>query len=341
MSSNLVAEMLEEYGSITRSTLRDYLPDPRPRGSFHDLCAEYPRRGGRALRPTLCIATARAFGRPIEDALCTAASIELMHNAMLIHDDIEDESELRRGLPALHLTVGVPVAINVGDMLAVLSMRPLRDNAKRLGPELALKLLESAERCAMESAEGQAMELAWRHDDLLDLKEADYLRMVLKKTCWMATIYPMQAGALIGTRGRLEPEPIVRFGYLLGAAFQIQDDVLNVIGDPARYGKELGGDLYEGKRTIMLIRLFTSASDAERERLQALLRLPRAERSDAQIRWLRDAMHGYGCVEYARRVAQGLAGAARHEFERAFGSLPDSRDKQLLAALPTWVIERL
>jgi geranylgeranyl diphosphate synthase type II len=332
--------LLEEYASATRSLLFDYLPAGEPRHHLYDLCAEYPRRGGRGMRPSLCIATARAFGRPIEDALCTAVSIEMIHNAMLIHDDIEDESEKRRGFPALHVMAGVPIAINAGDMLSMLSLRPLLDNRERLGSRLALQLFEATERMCRESAEGQAMELGWRRDNPVDVTQADYLRMVLKKTCWLATIHPMQAGALIGTGGMLDPEPLIRFGYLLGAAFQIQDDLLNLEGDEVRYGKELGGDIYEGKRTLMLIRLFELATPQERERLRDMLSRSRAERTHDEVAWVHEAMDRYDCIEYARRVAHGLAGAARHEFSVAFQSLPDSRDKQFIEALPTWVIER-
>lgn len=343
MTSNLVRETLEEYGAATRSVLFEYLPDQgAPPGSqLYELCAEYPRRGGRGMRPSLCIASARAFGAQTRDALRTAAAIELLHNAMLVHDDIEDESEKRRGLPALHVTEGVPIAINVGDALSMLSLRPLIDNHKRLGPRLALKLFEAAERMARESAEGQAIELQWRRDNPIDVTEADYLHMVLKKTCWLATIYPMLAGALIGTGGRVAWDPIIRFGFLLGAAFQIQDDLLNIVGDEARYGKELSGDIYEGKRTLMLIRLFELATPKERERVRRLLSLPRAERRAGEVQWVRSAMDRYDCIEHARCVAQGLAGAARHELSLTFEQLPDSRDRRFIEALPIWVIERV
>jgi geranylgeranyl diphosphate synthase type II len=340
MGAGLVADVLGEYSAATRALMFEYLPATEPRDHLYDLCAEYPRRGGRGMRPSLCIATARAFGCPIEDALLTAVSIELIHNAMLIHDDIEDESEKRRGSPALHVTAGVPIAINVGDMLSMLSMRPLIHNQERLGTSLALQLLEATERMARESAEGQAIELGWRRDNPSDITAADYLHMVLKKTCWLATIHPMRAGAMIGTRGRAALEPIVRFGYLLGAAFQIQDDLLNLEGDEVRYGKELAGDIYEGKRTLMLIRLFELATPDERARLHAMLAKSRSERTLEEVAWVREAMDRYDCLEHARRAAQGLAGAAHHEFLAAFGGLPPSRDKLFVEALSTWVINR-
>src|SRR5580658_3852615 len=132
---NLVSSVLREYADRTRAVLFQYLPTAEPRRYLYDLIADYPRRGGRSFRPSLCIATARAFGTPMELALKTAVSIEMLHNAMLIHDDVEDESEQRRGKPAMHITQGVPIAINVGDLLSLLAMRPLLDNRSMLGSE--------------------------------------------------------------------------------------------------------------------------------------------------------------------------------------------------------------
>jgi geranylgeranyl diphosphate synthase type II len=194
---------------------------------------------------------------------------------------------------------------------------------------------------ARESAEGQALELGWRRDNLPDVSEADYLTMVLKKTCWLATILPCRVGALIGARGaRLDLDAWMRFGFLLGAAFQIQDDLLNLVGDREKYGKELSGDIYEGKRTLMLIRLLHTARAAERRRLLALLAAPRAERSAKDVEWVRALMDREGCIDYARRYAHALAGAAQHELESAAAGLRPSRDREFLRALPSWVIAR-
>jgi geranylgeranyl diphosphate synthase, type II len=337
---SLVSTVLREYGEATRSLLFQYLPVVEPRRYLYDLAADYPRRGGRSFRPSLCIATARAFGTAMELALRTAVSIEMMHNAMLIHDDVEDESEQRRGKPTMHAAEGVPIAINVGDMLSLLSMRPLLDNRGILGSEMSLRILEETERMARESAEGQAFELGWRRDNATDVSEADYLLMVLKKTCWLCTIHPSRVGALIGSCGTIDLDRCIRFGFFLGAAFQIQDDLLNLEGDAKSYGKELGGDIREGKRTLMLIHLLEHATEAERKRVRAILGQPRDERTDKEVRWVLERMGAHGSIDYARQVAHGLAGAAQYEFESLYGHLPESRDKEFLRALPVWVIER-
>lgn len=340
VSENPVTDVLTEYRAATRELLFRYLPEAEPREYLYDLVADYPSRGGRGFRPSLCIATARAFGAPPEAAIPTAVSIELIHNAMLIHDDIEDESEERRGKPAMHVKEGVPIAINVGDTLSLLSMRPLLDNKSLLGPRMALRILEETERMARESAEGQALELGWRRDNVTDLTESDYLNMVLKKTCWLATIHPCRVGALIGTNGRIDPDRFVRFGFFVGAAFQVQDDLLNLQGDPDDYGKELDGDIREGKRTLMLMHLFQQADESEKAELSEVFGREREERTVDDVRRVRSLMDRYDCIDYARQAAHGLAGAARYEFTQIFGDLPDSPDKRFIAALPEWVIHR-
>ncbi len=336
----LVPALLREYGTITRNALDAYLPKREPQRYLYDLLADYPQRRGKMMRPSLCIATACAFGARMEDAVCSAVAIEMLHNALLIHDDIQDDSKERRGHPTLHLLHGVPLAINAGDSLSLAALRPLIENSRAIGPVLAMRILEETEQMARETAEGQALELGWRKDNVNDLEDDDYLEMVLKKTCWLGTIYPSRVGALIGTRDGIDLEPFVRFGFFLGAAFQIQDDLLNFIAD-VHYGKERDGDIREGKRTLMLMRLFREASPDERVSLQRLLARPRAARSDTDVRRVRRLMDAYGCVEYARDVAHGLAGAAQHEFSLIYGGLPDSRDKRFIEGLVTWVFERI
>ncbi|HLW70466.1 MAG TPA: polyprenyl synthetase family protein [Candidatus Binataceae bacterium] len=336
----VVETTLAEYGALTVGALRAYLAEAgEPRRYLYDLVADYPLRAGKMMRPSLCIATARVFGAEPAMALPTALAIELLHNALLIHDDIEDGSERRRGRPALHVIHGIPLALNAGDRLLLMSMRPLMRNRQILGDELAARMMEESERMARESAEGQALELGWREESNGLLRAADYLEMVLKKTCWLATIFPMRAGALIGSRGTLDLEPFVRFGFFLGAAFQIRDDLLNL--SPGRhYGKELNGDLLEGKRTLMLIRLLDQATADEQAEVTRILRGPRIARTSRQVSRMRTLIDKYCCIDYAQALAEELAGAALHEFSRIYRGIPDSRDKRFIEAMALWVIER-
>jgi geranylgeranyl diphosphate synthase, type II len=339
-SSDLVRQVLGEYGAIVRDALTEYLAAEGQRNPIYRLAGDYPMRKGRALRASFCIAAARAFGASIGEAVQSALSLELLHNAFLVHDDVEDESEERRGAPALHVLYDVPTAVNAGDALLVLGLRPLFENRRLLGPSIAWNILAETERMVRESVEGQALELTWRRDNALELTDSDYLGMTLKKTCWYTTIYPSRIGAIIGRRDSSGLDVFVRFGFFLGAAFQIQDDVLNLLGDHDSYGKEIAGDLLEGKRTLMLIHLLRSAPDIDIARVRRLLGCSRSQKDAAELRWLRAKLDEYDCIEYARRVAHALAGAAMHEFDIAYRDARPSRDKRFIESLPYWVLER-
>lgn len=337
--SSLVADTLEEYGSSTREAMAGYLPNGYPARHLYEPLADYPRRAGKMMRPSICIATARAFGASQADAIRSAAAIELLHNAMLVHDDIQDGSELRRGRPTLHMLHGVPLAINAGDALFLLSLRPLFDNVGIFGSLLGLRILREMEQVAWHSLEGQAIELGWIRENILDLEDADYLNMVLRKTCWLATIHPSRVGALIGGRGALDLEPFIRFGFYLGAAFQIQDDLLNLAPDP-RYGKEMNGDLLEGKRSLLLIHAYRHASRAERDRLSRLFRRPREQRNEEDVAFVLSLIAERGSIDYVRQFAHALAGAALHQSTSIYGSLPPSRDREFIHGLASWIFNR-
>jgi geranylgeranyl diphosphate synthase, type II len=335
----LVLEVLHEYGELTRARMQTYLPNYESNKYLYELLADYPQRGGKMLRPSLCIAMARATGGELEDAIASAISIELLHNAMLIHDDIEDASDQRRGTPTLHALHGIPLAVNAGDALARLSLRPLKDNFHRLGLATALRIFEESERLAWECTEGQALELGWQRDNRTDLRDEDYLQMVLQKTCWLGAIYPMRIGCLIGARGRMALDPLIRLGFFFGAAFQIQDDLLNLEPGPA-YGKEINGDLLEGKRTLMIIHALHHASARERRKLRSFLGRKRSARSEADVTWVRELLNRTGALQHARDVAYALGGSALYEFDKYFSGLGVSRDRNFMRNLIIWVMKR-
>jgi geranylgeranyl diphosphate synthase type II len=375
------ADVLEEYLATCKVACdgeiqRLYAPGQRGSNGLYDLILDYPLRGGKALRPALSIAICLGLGGQLEAVLPTAATLELYHNAFLIHDDIEDESWSRRGKPTLHIDHGIPIAVNVGDAMLSLSLQPLLDNVERVGLGPALRILRAVAHMTRRTVEGQAMELDWVRNNTWQLDDADYLKMVELKTSWYSFITPLQVGAVAAGAGSDQLEPLEAFGRHVGAAFQITDDLLNLRADPEDYGKEIGGDLWEGKRTLMLLHALRNASAEEQSRgVQILARrrpspdnelqlddlldrlfdqgdLSQAGRADIatrlksqriseaknldDIRWLYGLMQRVGSFKHARDVA------ARHARNAAailadLDWLPASRHRDALAALVDYV----
>jgi geranylgeranyl diphosphate synthase type II len=329
---------LARYRDVTMPALLGHIPTGGP-AHLYDLVSVYPRRLGKGLRGALCLATCEALGGRRGLALNAAVAAELFHNAFLIHDDVQDESLARRGAATLHMEHGVGIAVNVGNATNLLALQRVVDCRTDLGPGRAALVVEETERMLRHSLEGQAIELGWIRDNVCDLESQDYLRMCLKKTSWYSFIYPMRVGAIIA-EGAQDADRFSRFGWYVGAAFQIQDDILNLTGQFSRYRKEIGGDLREGKRTLMLIRLFELCTAAERRAIEQYLESPRLERTEEEVRWLYRLMVRYDTITFARRAARELAGAALLEALRTLRGVPDSAAKRFLLDMPLYVVGR-
>ncbi len=329
---------LGAYRNRTTRALLSVIPRGGP-PHLYGLLRDYPKRGGKGLRAALALATCKALGGRERDALNSAVAIELFHNGFLIHDDLQDDSFLRRGAPTMHRRVGPAGAVNVGNATNLLGLSCVIDNARFLGSKTCELIAEETERMMRHSLEGQAIELAWIRDNVCNLRPRDYLHMCLKKTSWYSFIYPMRVGAIVA-QGEQAAERFCQLGWYVGAAFQIQDDVLNLTGDYQQYRKEIGGDLREGKRTLMLIRLLRVCTHEERRALESYLATPRKARTRSDLIWVRQLMDRYDAIEFARRAARQLAGAALIEALVTFRAVPDSGAKQFIFDLVSYVVNR-
>jgi geranylgeranyl diphosphate synthase type II len=276
MSDSEFHDYLEQARSLAIEEIRALIPrDRTSRRSLYDLVLDYPLRNAKGLRPALCVAACRARGGQLQAVTPSAAVLELYHNAFLIHDDIEDESELRRGRPTLHLEHGVSIAVNVGDAMLALALQPLLDNTRLLGLGRSLRILQSVAHMVTLSVEGQALELDWIAHRRWDLSDDDYCEMVVKKTGWYSFITPVLIGAIAAGAPAHDMERLAEFGRCLSIGFQIQDDILNVDSSGGSYGKEFAGDLWEGKRTLILLHCLRASSPDERRDAESVLSKPR------------------------------------------------------------------
>ena len=287
---------LTQYREYSMRGMLDAVPRHEPRRYLYDPLSEHLSRIGKSIRPALCIATCQAHGGDPARAVNSASALEMLHNAFLVHDDIEDDSEYRRGLPTMHAQHGIALAVNAGDMMNALSVRMLRQNVPTLGAELSARILEEFDHMLIESLEGRPGP-GWIRDNRVDILDDDHLRMALKKTCWYSFIHPCRVGALIAG---VAPSDLERFhaSFYLGLAFQIQDDLLNLSGDRSKYGKEIGGDLLEGKRTLMLIHLLALRA-GDRQRLMDFLSRFRPGREQG-VEWILEMMNALGSPDYGR-----------------------------------------
>jgi geranylgeranyl diphosphate synthase, type II len=318
------------------------IPNRRPVDSLYRLMREYPARGGKGLRPTLCIATCGAFGGHSEDAVQIATAVEMFHNAFLIHDDIEDESINRRGKRCLHTEHGIPLAVNAGDSLNLLAVETVLRNIDSLGLARTLALIDEIIRMCRESLEGQAIELGWIRKGIVPTRDADYFNMVTKKTSWYTCRSPVRLGAIAA--GHTRPRELDLIGDVfreVGVAFQIQDDVLNLVGEEGLYGKEALGDLLEGKRTLMLIHLMRTLRKQERTDLLKWLGRPRNERTLAESHEVLHRMMRNSSIEYARAAAARHAARAAKLFEETLAFIPPSEDKAILRQIIHYVNTRM
>jgi len=291
----------------------------------------YVKSKGKRVRPTLAVFSYRAVGGKGDGILTLATLIEMFHNFTLIHDDIEDNSQFRRGEPTLHKKYGVAIALNSGDALYNLIWKELAE--LKLDCELYRTLNRLFVSDFKRVVEGQGFELNWEYYNKFDIDEQQYFRMVQKKTAALMGL-SCETGALMGGADGNTRKALRNFGEKIGISFQIQDDVLNLTGDFEKYQKEIGGDITEGKRTLMVVHVLRHTTDEEREKIVSILSNNTEKKED--INYVIDIFNKYGSMDYAIEHAVRFVDEAKSELE----ILPDSEYKEKLISIADFVVKR-
>ena len=338
----LMKLLKEKKGKIDELIFR-HLPqkhDTPELDLLYRMASDYPKRAGKGLRGSLCLLACQAFGGEEEKAIPTSAALELFQSWILIRDDIEDDSDERRGEPALHKKYGVPLAINASDALYARMWELLLTNRGTLGKELSLRILKEFVDMTTKTTEGQHIELSWVADNSWSLGEDDYYSMCSKKTSWYTCITPLRLGGIIGGAGEAVLDGFIPFGLNLGVAFQIQDDVLNLIGEKKRYGKEIGGDIWEGKRSLIAIHLLKSVAEKERQEILRIMSKKREEKTKEEVNRVLQLMMSSGSVDRAVTEAKRISREAKAVFEDRLTAIPEGESKNALRAIIDFVVER-
>ncbi|MEE8632478.1 MAG: polyprenyl synthetase family protein [Candidatus Bathyarchaeia archaeon] len=298
---------------------------------------EFLERGGKRWRPRLFLLVCEALGQNPEDYLEYAMIPEVIHNGTLMVDDVEDQSELRRGRPCTFRTYGLDVAINSGNAMYFLPLLPLIHNRKRIPPDTLSKVYGVYAQHMITLSFGQAIDISWHRGqvEVTEITEKEYLQMCAYKTGTLAAMAAKMAAILSQANDELT-ERLGEYAEAVGVAFQIQDDILDLTGKTFAKAKgTIGADVTEGKTTLIVIRTLQKAMPDDRVRLAEILRMHTTDQS------LRDEaisiMKKYDAITYAKKYARKMLEESWSEIENL---LPPSEAKQKLRAFADLLVER-
>jgi geranylgeranyl diphosphate synthase, type II len=303
---------------------------------LRDACRYVLTSGGKRLRAVLVMVSSEAAGGTALKALPAAAAVEIMHNFTLVHDDVMDHAESRRGAPTVHVKWDLNTALLGGDTLLAIAYNELLHTSF---DDLRF-LVRLFTRGVYDVCEGQAMDLAYEKRN--DVTVSEYFAMIARKTGRLIST-STELGALIGGGSPKTVRALRSFGAHLGRAFQLQDDLLDVIGDEKQFGKTIGGDIIEGKRTYMLLHALEHSRGSNRKLLEGVMRrksTPAPPLSSAQrqllVRKVRMTYEALGVID----ATQALVAAHTQRAVQALHAVPDSRARNMLRWLSLSLIHR-
>ncbi len=320
-----VARKVDEY------ILSKLSREPR---RLYEACRHYIVAGGKRLRPLITVLSARIVGSNEDVAIPAAAAVEVLHTFTLIHDDIIDRDELRRGVPTVHKLWGVELAIVAGDTLHAYAFRMLLDEATRGVPpdRIAWAVKELAE-ASITVAEGQTLDMLLPSMDRIEL--GTYIEMVEKKTAALLRA-SARIGAIVGGGSEAEVEALGEALRFAGIAFQIRDDILGIVGTEQELGKPVYSDIREGKRSLPIIYALEKLGGEDREKFLRIL--GNREASREELEWAAKKIVEVGGIDYSIRLAEEYAQRALQQLSRITSR--DSEAFELMKKLVEYIVRR-
>lgn len=300
-----IEKILAEKGPLIEKELNTVFQQSIP--NLQDAVYYHIGTGGKKVRPVLAIATCEALNGRVERVIPFAAACELLHQWLLIHDDIEDGDRVRRDQPAVWVKYGIAHGINIGDYMSQ-KVYELILRCKNLGVdnETVFRLVSATVTAATKTSEGQALEMNLRANN--KPTEREYMHMVTGKTAHYMTI-PMVGGAIIAKAKSDVIEKVIEFGSYIGPAFQITDDVLDLTKGKGR--GEIGRDIKEGKRSILVVHCLSKCMRKEKSLLLRILNKPVEKTTNSDVLTVKKLFEKYGSVEYSQNRARELASRAK------------------------------
>ncbi len=324
-------DLMNEIGSradIFNNYWTKYFPNDEPE-TLYNAAKHIPFAGGKRLRPVLSMISCESICLEYNQVLPFAAALEIMHNFTLVHDDIMDNSKLRRNMPAAHIKYGIPAGILAGDYLFAKSFDALHDL------NINLETLKSLERefirCIIDICEGQQWDVEFEKRKIVS--EEEYIRMITKKTAVLFRL-SSRGGAIIGGANQDEIEALTNYGLNLGLAFQIWDDYLDLSSDAETLGKDIGNDIRNGKKTLIAVHSLQNASGEQKEILNEIFGNLNA--SHEEVKKVFNVFRELGSVGYAKECAINYNNKAKEQIS----ILKDSEAKNILNEIADYSIKR-
>jgi len=316
--------------------IRRLLPDEAKPRELYAASRHLIEAGGKRLRPFLVVQSCIAVGGDASAVLPAAASVELIHNFTLVHDDIMDRDDFRRGVPTVHRIWGVPTAIIAGDLLFSKAFEALLRCAKHISvsPERVVEAARRLAEAVSTIAEGQAldMSLSGRLKEEV-VSEEEYYEMIYKKTAALFKV-SCEIGSIIGGGSEEQVRALSSYGENIGLAFQMLDDILGVTADEKVLGKPVGSDLREGKCTLIMIHALSNASSSQRAAIMKVY--GKSEISVEELKLVVKLLEDLGSISYVLDLAKKHVDSAK----KSISILPESGAKRLLMELADFVISR-
>jgi len=309
-------------------------------------CWHYIGAGGKRFRPALIALACETLSGNPNDTIPAGAALEIAHTYLLVHDDIEDYSEMRRGKPSMHVKYGTPHAVNIGDYLFMKVYDAILNGENTWGPEKTMKVLKLFNEMFLRTGEGQAFEINQRDMDLSHATMDWYEKMSLHKTGYYTGGTPCAIGAVIADGTDEQIKALMDFGTAVGVAFQIQDDLLNVTKTPESekiapgtsgggLGKDFAGDIAEGKRTLILVHAFQNADENDKKRLRELI--GRKNITLEEKLEVINIFKKYDSINYTKNYAREMCQRAIEELRT---KIPENKGRTKLEALAQFLVER-
>ncbi|MEO1031821.1 MAG: polyprenyl synthetase family protein [Bacteroidota bacterium] len=254
---------IEAYQKSFITYLEDFAVEKEPKNLYEPI-NYILRLGGKRLRPVLTLMACEIFGGDVKDAMNAALSVEVFHNFSLIHDDIMDDAPLRRGKKTVHEKWDLNTGILSGDAMLILAYQLFENYESAMFQSLA----QLFSKTALEVCEGQQYDIDFETRN--DVTVPEYLRMIEYKTAVLVGA-SMKMGAIVAKASSEDQELIYDFGRYLGIAFQLQDDYLDAFGNPETFGKQVGGDILEHKKTYLYLKTLELGTEKDRSNMVALM----------------------------------------------------------------------